>query len=158
MLFFYANTIESVTVGASRRQQILLVAWRERDESFTWWWQDNRRSANGNLLFLGKQVSVAPKDVYRPSIFFFPHPYLLALAVNKSPAVYILSPALNGLWRENRGSVNRLWIFMKKYLQYSTWLVQKIIYLIFDNYQTAHWFINLGDQLGGPGTKAKTIF
>ena len=36
-----------------------------------------------------KQVSVAPKDVYRPSIFFFPYPYLLALAVNKSPEVYI---------------------------------------------------------------------
>ena len=27
---------------------------------------------------------------------------------HKSPAVYILSPALDGLWRENRGSVNRL--------------------------------------------------
>ena len=40
--------------------------------------------------------------------FFFPHPYPLALAVNKSPAVYILSRALDGLWRENRGSVNRL--------------------------------------------------
>ena len=26
----------------------------------------------------------------------------------ESPAVYILSPALDGLWRENRGSVNRL--------------------------------------------------
>ena len=43
-----------------------------------------------------KQVSVAPKDVYSPSIFFFPLHYLLALAVNKSPAVYILSPALDG--------------------------------------------------------------
>ena len=42
------------------------------------------------------------------SIFFFPHHYPLALAVNKSPAVYILSPALDGLWRENRRSVNRL--------------------------------------------------
>ena len=31
------------------------------------------------------------------------------LAVNKSPAVYTLSPALDGLWRENRGSVNRLY-------------------------------------------------
>ena len=30
------------------------------------------------------------------------------LAVNKSPAVYILSPALDELWRENRGPVNRL--------------------------------------------------
>ena len=27
---------------------------------------------------------------------------------HKSPAVYILSPALHGLWRENSGSVNRL--------------------------------------------------
>ena len=35
---------------------------------------------------------------------------LLALAINKSPALYILSPALDGLWREDRGSVNRLWI------------------------------------------------
>ena len=34
--------------------------------------------------------------------------YTIALAVNKSPAVYILSPGLDGLWRENRGSVNRL--------------------------------------------------
>ena len=40
-----------------------------------------------------------------------PHHYPLALAVNKSPAVHILSP--NGLWRENRGSVNRL----RKYSQ-----------------------------------------
>ena len=31
------------------------------------------------------------------------------LAVSKSPAVYTLSPALDGLWRENRGSVNRLY-------------------------------------------------
>ena len=29
------------------------------------------------------------------SIFFFPHHYPLALAVNQSPAVYILSPALD---------------------------------------------------------------
>ena len=28
------------------------------------------------------------------------------LTVNKFPAVYILSPALDGLWRENRGSLN----------------------------------------------------
>ena len=31
------------------------------------------------------------------------------LAVSKSPAVYTLSPALDGLWRENRGYVNRLY-------------------------------------------------
>ena len=40
--------------------------------------------------------------------FLFPHPYPLALAVSKSPVVYILSRALDRLWRENRGSVNRL--------------------------------------------------
>ena len=34
--------------------------------------------------------------------------YPFALAVNKSPAVYFLSRALDGLWRENRGSVKRL--------------------------------------------------
>ena len=28
-----------------------------------------------------KQVSVVSKDVYRPFIFVFPHPYPLALAV-----------------------------------------------------------------------------
>ena len=33
-------------------------------------------------------------------IFFFPHHYPLALAVNKSPAVYILSRVLDRLWRE----------------------------------------------------------
>ena len=36
------------------------------------------------------------------------HYYPLVLAVNKSCAVYILSAALDGLWRENKGSVNRL--------------------------------------------------
>ena len=93
---------------ASRQRHLkLLLAWRERDEWLTWWWQDNRRSANGNLLFLGKARSVAPKDVYRWSIFFL-SPTPLALAVKTSPAVYILSPALDGLWREYRGSVNRL--------------------------------------------------
>ena len=35
-----------------------------------------------------------------------PLPPCAQLAVHKSPAVYILSPALDGLWRENRGSVS----------------------------------------------------
>ena len=37
--------------------------------------------------------------------------YPFALAVNKSAAVYFLSRALDGLWRENRGSVKRLKAF-----------------------------------------------
>ena len=50
--------------------------------------------------------SVAPKDVYRPSIFFFRHPYLVALAVNKSLVVFTfycarstdLEVEIEGLW------------------------------------------------------------
>ena len=38
----------------------------------------------------------------------FPHPYPFVLAVNKSPTVYFLSRTFDGLWRENRGSVNRV--------------------------------------------------
>ena len=44
----------------------------------------------------------------RKKKFFFPQRYPLPLAVNKSAAAYILSPALDELWRENRGFVNRL--------------------------------------------------
>ena len=36
------------------------------------------------------QVLVAPKDVYKPSIFFFPQPYRLALTVNECPVVFDL--------------------------------------------------------------------
>ena len=43
--------------------------------------------------------------------------------------------------------VKGVWFFMKKYSQNSAWLVQKII-----------WFINFRDQLGGPGTPAKSAW
>ena len=52
----------------------------------------------------------------RKKIFFFPHYYPLALAVNKSPAVYILSSALDGLRRENRRFVSRLDLLPKGFL------------------------------------------
>ena len=102
--------IVSVAVSESRQWQTLLLAWREDDESLTWWWQDIRRSANGNLLFLGKASFSCSQRCLQTVYFLLPplHHYPLALVVNKSPAVYILSPALDGLWRENRGSVNRL--------------------------------------------------
>ena len=85
--------------------------------------------------------SARKKSKERRSIFFFRHPYPLVLAVNKSPAVYIFVIAcvqtplpsvtisefllrLGGgglytgyifyLWRENRGSVNRLQIIVEK--------------------------------------------
>ena len=71
--FFMQMTIVSVAVSASR-WQTLLLAWHERDVSLTWWWQDNRRSAKGNLLLLGKASFSCSYDVYRPSILFFPTP------------------------------------------------------------------------------------
>ena len=70
---------------------------------------------------IGKQSERARTSVEREkkkertSIFFFSHPYPPALVVNKSSAVYIISSALNGLWRENRGSVNRLWLGWLKF-------------------------------------------
>ena len=56
---------------------------------------------------IGELASEATAEREREK-FFFPHRYPFTLAVNKSPAVYILSPALDRLWRENRVSVNRL--------------------------------------------------
>ena len=44
------------------------------------------------------------------SVFFLLHYYPLALAVNISPAAFIFYHTLDGLWRENRGSGNRLQI------------------------------------------------
>ena len=48
-------------------------------------------------MFLSSKLSAKEHEIekYRTSIFFFPHQYLLALAVNKS-------------LKKNRGSVNRL--------------------------------------------------
>ena len=57
-----------------------------------------------------KQVSVAPKDVYRPFIFFYP----LVLAVNKSPAVFCRARSkdfeekIEGLWTTSDGVANGL--------------------------------------------------
>ena len=49
------------------------------------------------------------RNARKKNKIFLPHPYPLALAGgNKSPSVYFLSRARDGLWRENRGSVNRL--------------------------------------------------
>ena len=64
-----------------------------------------------------KQVLVAPKDVYRLSIFVFPHPYRLALAVSKSPAVFTSYHApskdfekkIEGLWTGSHFTFKILW-------------------------------------------------
>ena len=71
------------------------------------WHDDDRIIAVQPMVmcfYWENQVSVAPKDVYRPSIFYFPHPYSLALAVNNSPAVFCRARStdfeekIEGLW------------------------------------------------------------
>ena len=68
-----------------------------------------------SVTYPRRSIRAGSTDIVLLFFFFFvvfknigePH-YPLALAVNKSPSVYILSPALDGLWRENRVSVKRL--------------------------------------------------
>ena len=65
-----------------------------------------------NGVFLFRWVTmllVACTQMFYFSFCPFPiHQRALALAVNKSPVVFIFYRTLNKLWRENRGSVNRL--------------------------------------------------
>ena len=79
-----------------------------------------------------------------------------------------------GMWRENfdgflcfhmttcgfffaRAGGQRMWFFMKIESKNTKFCLTclKDICLIFNSQLAAHWFINLGDQLGGPGTPAK---
>ena len=93
--------------NASRQRHLkLLLAWRERDDG-------DRAIAVQPMVIcfsLEKQGQLLPKMSTDGLFSSCPPPPSppLALAVKKSPAVYILSPALDGLWREYRGSVNRL--------------------------------------------------
>ena len=59
------------------------------------------------------------------------HPYPFVLAVNKSPSVYFLSRALDGLWRETRGSVNSKSLRSKVQLNVMNLDVDTFIYLLF---------------------------
>ena len=129
VIFFVQITIKiiSVAFSESRQLQTLLLAWRERESH----WHDGDRIIAVQPMVIcfswEKQLSVAPQNVYSVSIFFFPHYYPLALAVNKSPAVYILSPALEGLWKENRGSVNRLRLTSKcRVRKYDHWIYHSV--------------------------------
>ena len=80
----------------------------EKDESLTWWWQDNRLSANGNLLFVVK-ASFSCSQRCLPTVYFLLPPPLPPCAGGQSIRCgFFLSRALEGLRRENRGSVNWL--------------------------------------------------
>ena len=105
----------SVVVSMSRQWQMLLLAWRKHDESLTWWWQDNRCSANRNLLFLGQASFSGSQRCLQTVNFLLPLHYPLVPAVNTSAAVYILSHALDGLSREKQRvyeQVRRLWAYL----------------------------------------------
>ena len=56
-----------------------------------------------------------------------------------------------------RAGGQRMWFFMKIESKNTKFCLTclKDICLIFNSQLAAHWFINLGDQLGGPGTPAK---
>ena len=83
-----------------------------------------------------KQVSVAPKDVYRPSIFLFPHHFPLALTVNKSPCGLFNYHPRSTDWRENRGSVNRLRLTSKCLVRkYDHWIYQSVQVLFISKWQ-----------------------
>ena len=64
----------SVVVSMSRQWQMLLLAWRKHDESLTWWWQDNRCSANRNLLFLGQASFSGSQRCLQTVNFLLPPP------------------------------------------------------------------------------------
>ena len=83
---------------ASRRWQARRLELHDASiilNSLTWYWRNYRRLANVICFFLEKQASAAPKDPYRPSIFSFPDPHFLVLAVNKFPAASIFIRALD---------------------------------------------------------------
>ena len=61
-----------------------------------------------STVFFFTQKSISKIACTQKLFYFSFRSYPLALAVNKFPAFYILSPTLDGLCRGNRGSVNRL--------------------------------------------------
>ena len=97
MLFLMQIKIVVVAASASLDDKRFYL----HDGSVMSRWQDDDRIIAVQPMVIcfsrEKQVSVAHKDVYRPSIFFFPHLYPLAMVVNKSPAICILSNGLDGL-------------------------------------------------------------
>ena len=69
---------------------------------------NGKKTSGKNFSKIWVYLVVRLSSACTQTLFHFSFLFPLALAVNKSPAVYILSHALEGLWRENRGSVNRL--------------------------------------------------
>ena len=87
-------------------------------------------------------------------IFFFPcfFNFPVSRAVPKNCAIFI---GCNFQSRASQVVIGCDFSWKKKNSKDSAWLVYKIISLIFNNWLTAQWFINLGDQLVGPDTPAK---
>lgn len=60
------------------------------------------------FLFVRSETDIGERAREREKEFFFPSPTPLRWRSINPPPVYFLSRVLDGLWRQNRGSVNRL--------------------------------------------------
>ena len=64
-------------------------------------------------FFWEMQLSVAPKDAHRSSIFFFSHSHLLALSVNKSPQ-FLFPYACSAMSKEKTDVSEQASLFLVK--------------------------------------------
>ena len=98
----------------------LLLAWCELDESLTWWWLDNRRSANGSLFFLGKAsfgCSQTLQTVY----------FLLAHLELKTTESLVVSSLQILLWVD----MNDFLLFSLAYVSSETHDLQAVFFFVF---------------------------
>ena len=113
-VFFYTNYNNyykvSVVFSMSRQWQMLLLAWHEHDESLTWWWQDNRCSANRNLLFLGQASFSGSQRCLQTVNFLLPPPLPPCTGGQyiRCGLYYFYHTRLTDFQEKNRGSMNRL--------------------------------------------------
>ena len=107
MLFFlFKLQLVSVAVSTSHDDKLF----HSHDTGvMSHWHHDDRIITDNHLLFLGKVSFSCSQWCLQTICVLLPHPYPLALAVNKSPAdLFFITCAWRTLKR-NRGSVNRLY-------------------------------------------------
>ena len=106
LLFLFKLQLVSVAVSTSHDDKLF----HSHDTGvMSHWHHDDRIITDNHLLFLGKVSFSCSQWCLQTICFLLPHPYPLALAVNKSPAdLFFITCAWRTLKR-NRGSVNRLY-------------------------------------------------
>ena len=111
------------------------------------WHDDDRKISIQPMVICfswEKQVSVAPKDVYRPSIFFFPHNYPLCWwSINLLQFIFYHSRStdfgekIEGLWIAQQANIFNNYAF-KRYVWFSLhhfalWLSHRIFCICLRN-------------------------